>query len=235
MKTISAERMEAPNWELSAIKYADSMLPEKMAFAGGREDVSHPIVFVIYCIRTRNKLILVDPGCDALPGFKMENFIQPVDALAQAGIQPESVTDIIITHAHHDHIDAVRHFPGSTVHIQKEEYAAGRQYIPEECPVNIFEDGTVIADCVRVQRIGGHTKGSCIISLPDGSTTWVLCGDACYFRENLTRQIPIGTSKDIEKSKAFLREFAQEKYKVLICHDPQNFREEFANGSIVGI
>ena len=235
MKTISAERMEAPTWELSAIKYADSMLPEKMAFAGGREDVSHPIVFVIYCIRIKDKVILVDPGCDALPGFKMENFIQPVDALAQAGIQPESVTDIIITHAHHDHIDAVRHFPGSTVHIQKEEYAAGRQYIPAECPVNIFEDGTVIADCVRVQRIGGHTKGSCIISLPDESAAWVLCGDACYFRENLTRQIPIGTSKDLDESKAFLQEYVREKYRVLICHDPGNLQEEFKNGSIAGI
>ncbi len=229
------DKEESISWELTAIKYASSNLPERMAFAGGREDTSYPIVFVIYCIRTGDKLILVDPGCDALPGFEMEDFVLPVDALKKAGVDVKSVTDIIITHAHHDHIDAVRHFPGSTVHIQKEEYAAGRQYIPEECPVNIFEDSTVIADCVRVQRIGGHTKGSCVILLPDKSATWVLCGDECYFRENLTRQIPIGTSKNVERSKAFLQEYSRENYRVLICHDPQNFQEEFANGSIIGI
>ncbi len=235
MKMMPADGISKPSWELTAIKYATSQLPEKMAFAGGREDVAHSIVFVIYCIRAGEKLILVDPGCDTLPGFEMQDFVLPVDALHKNGIAPETVTDIIITHAHYDHIDAVRHFPGSTVHIQKEEYAAGRQYIPDSCPVNVFEESTLVAPGIRVQRSGGHTAGSSIVLLTDKDTTWVLCGDECYLSSNLSRQIPIGTSKNPEASRAFLEEYAKAQYRVLICHDPENLQKEFANGSIIGV
>lgn len=222
-------------WELTAIPYAESDLPEKMAFSGGREDQTHPIVFVIYCIRLGDRTVLVDPGCDTLPGFQMRSFILPVEALAQKGITPESVTDIIITHAHHDHIDAVRHFPGSTVHIQRGEYAAGRRYIPESCPVNLFEDSTLIADRIRVERVGGHTHGSCVVCLPGEDITWVLCGDECYLQESLEKQLPVGSSKNPEKSRAFVKKYANPKYRVLVCHDPRSLEEEFVNGSIVGI
>ena len=224
--------MNQPIWELTAIKYADSRLPDRMAFAGGRGDCFHPIVFVIYCIRVGQRLILVDPGCDALPGFEMKNFIAPVEALAQKGITPDSVTDIIITHAHHDHIDAVRHFPGSVIHIQKEEYAAGRQYIPHTYPV---DEHTVVADCVNVLRIGGHTCGSSIVTLSSSESTWVLCGDECYLRANLERSIPIGTSKCPENSRRFLSTYADDRYRVLICHDPQDLEKEFADGCIIGV
>ena len=45
-----------------------------------------------------------------------------VAALRQVGIQPDAVTDIIVSHSHWDHADGVDLFPRAKVWIQKEEY-----------------------------------------------------------------------------------------------------------------
>ena len=93
--------------QLQAIEYANSDLPESMIFEGGDKQKRLPIAFIVYCIQTEGRVILVDAGCDTMPGFEMRDFIGPVAALKQHGINALDVTDVILTHAHHDHAEAV--------------------------------------------------------------------------------------------------------------------------------
>ena len=90
--------------EIIPIEYGKSVLPESMIFENGVEDKVRPIVFMVYLIKTENRLILVDAGCETMPGFVMTDFIGAVKALENIGVQPEKITNLIITHAHHDHI-----------------------------------------------------------------------------------------------------------------------------------
>lgn len=64
----------------------------------GRKDVFLPISFVFYLIQTQNRLILVDTGCDSIDGFVMMHFCKPVEVLKRYGLDPEDITDVMITH-----------------------------------------------------------------------------------------------------------------------------------------
>ena len=145
------------------IKYADSFLPEEAVFAGGCKEKRIPIVLSFYLLQTDTRTVLVDAGCDDLPGFVMLERFSPVEALHRHGVSPEQVTDIIITHAHHDHIDGVRYFPNACVYLQRDEYAAGKQYLSDRVQVITFAQEQTVDDCLHIVRIGGHSKGSCVV------------------------------------------------------------------------
>lgn len=200
--------------------YGETTLPESAIFYGGSREVKMPIVFAVYLADTGERKILIDAGCDTMPGFEMKNFTSPVPVLEQLGYKAEDITDVIITHAHHDHIDCVRHFPDSVIHIQNAEALAGRKYLTGNTQVELFEDSVMVAGCVRVRKIGGHSIGSCVVELERGEEIWVIAGDECYSYDCLNQQIPTGSSCCPEKSKQFVEQYARKPYRVLLCHDP---------------
>jgi len=53
-----------------------------------------------YLIQLDNKLILIDTGAGELLGPKLDKL---PNSLRAAGIQPEQITDILLTHIHPDH------------------------------------------------------------------------------------------------------------------------------------
>lgn len=114
--------------EIIPIEYGKSVLSEGMIFHNGVDGKFRPIVFMIYLIKTENRLILVDAGCVTMPGFEMTDFIGPVKALGNLNIKPEDITDVIITHSHHDHIECVNEYKNAKIYIQRDEYEMGKQY-----------------------------------------------------------------------------------------------------------
>ena len=108
--------------KIITLDYAKSKLPESMIFPFGEKSKSRDIAFKVFLIKENEKLILVDAGCETMPGFDMKDFIGPVTALKNIGISPKEITDVIITHAHHDHIECVKYFENAVIHIQKDEY-----------------------------------------------------------------------------------------------------------------
>ena len=207
-------------FSVAAFKYAESTLAEKCIFPGGALDKMLPISFTIYLIKTDKHMILVDAGCDTMPGFEMKNFCGPVEALKRQGIMPEDITDVIITHSHHDHIEAVCHFDKATIYIQQHEYErAGGKYIPEGFRVQCFQESVDVAGCVKVIKVGGHSIGSCVVEFAIGEQKYVITGDECYARENLEKKIPTGSSYCFEKSLEFIEKYSQKEYTVLLCHE----------------
>ena len=102
---------------ITPIVYGRSVLPESMIFQNGAEDAFRPLLFMIYLIKAENRLILSDAGCETMPGFDMQDFIGPVKALDHIGIKPEDITDVVITHAHHDHIECVSRFQNAVIYV----------------------------------------------------------------------------------------------------------------------
>ncbi len=206
-----------------ALKYGESTLPASWVFAGGDENVKIPISFIVYLIETDERKILVDAGCDTMPGFDMKHFVSPIKVIEAAGYSADGITDVILTHAHHDHIEAVKHFKNAVVHIQALEYESSQKkhkYIPEDFSVNMFDDEADV-DGVKVKRISGHSRGSCIVEFSCGGKRYVISGDECYSRRCLTEKIPTGSSFCPENSRAFVEKYGSEKYTVLLCHDSE--------------
>ena len=205
--------------EIIPIEYGKSVLPESWIFQNGAENKLRPIIFRVYLIRTENRLILVDAGCETMPGFDMKDFIGPVKALRNIGISPEEITDLIITHAHHDHIECAKYFKNAALYIQKDEYEAGKGYLAENLNIRTFDEEMLICGGIKAVKIGGHSKGSSIVEITDSGKKYIIAGDECYMRECLTKQIPTGISCNPEKSHAFIQKYGKCGYTVLLCHD----------------
>ncbi len=205
--------------EIIPVKYGESTLPESMIFINGSETALRNIVFKVYLIKNRQKLILVDAGCETMPGFDMKNFIGPIKALENIGIAADDITDVIITHSHHDHIECVRYFKNAIIHIEEGEYELGKSFIPADFRVNVFSDVFNVCDGVKIVKIGGHSEGSCIVEIENGTDTFIITGDECYLRECLIEKIPTGSFVNKKASSDFIEKYSDSKYKILLCHD----------------
>jgi glyoxylase-like metal-dependent hydrolase (beta-lactamase superfamily II) len=203
---------------LYAFKYAQSTISENRVFRGGSKFRRVPISFLFYLIELGDRRILVDTGCNSIRGFKMEHFITPVALLERYGISAESISDVIITHAHHDHIGCVSYFRDAVVHIQKDEARAGAKYL-KGLQVETFDEGCRIAECVEVKKIAGHSIGSSIAIIRHQGRQIVLAGDECYVRDCLDKKIPTGASRNPDKSEEFVRTYSSGEYEVHLYHD----------------
>lgn len=207
------------NIKITPVEYGNSVLDESMIFYNGSKDKALPIVFMIYLIETENRRILVDAGCVTMPGFDMKNYIGPINALKNINLSPDDITDVIITHAHHDHIECVSSFEKAVIYIQKDEYEDGKKYFKDGMNVKTFEDEIDVCANVKVVKIGGHSKGSCIVEINTDGKTTVISGDECYLRECLEKKIQTGSFVCEEKSKEFINKYSSDRYNVLLCHD----------------
>lgn len=205
--------------KITDIIYGKSVLSESMIFQNGAEDKFRPILFKIFLIETDAKKILVDAGCETMPGFEMKDFCGPVRALEKLGVSAGEITDVVITHAHHDHAECVSRFKNARVYIQKDEYPCAKQYIPDTMQVITFDDEYELCPDILIKKIGGHSVGSCVVIADYDNKKTVFAGDECYMRECLDKKIPTGASCCPEKSKYFIDEFAKPQYDVRLCHD----------------
>lgn len=207
--------------KIHAITYGRSVMPQSMVIAGGDPYTYLPIGLILYVIELENRWILIDAGCDTLPGFDLQDHVSPAQALRNYGIEPNQITDVIITHAHHDHVDGVRYFPRSRIYMQVEEYRKGKRYIPENAEVHTFTEECIVADCIHVTRVGGHSAGSSIATVQAGEVQYVFGADECYLPICLEKNIPTGVSSNPQASRWFVSHFSDARYRVLLSHDPK--------------
>ena len=201
------------------LKYADAVLSEAWVFDGGNEDEMILISYAIYLIKTADKMVLGDAGCDMLSEPDIKDFCSPMVVLRSIGVSEEEITDIIITHAHYDHIQAVGYFKNAVIHISESEYQKGKEYIPEHMKVNSFQKELIIDPQIKVIEWGGHSEGSSIIEIETDTQTHILAGDECYTNENINKKRCTGAFFSKEKAMEFVEEYGDRRYCVHTCHE----------------
>jgi len=163
----------------------------------------------VLVVRDGNQTILVDAGLGGqFPGFPRAG--QLPQRLAAAGIDLASVTDVVITHMHMDHVggllvDEVRHRlrPDLRVHVSAAEVDFWkspdftRTSMPSPVPdvlrstaaqfmkeyggrLLTFDERHEVAPGVVVQRTGGHTPGHSVVHLVSGGDRLTFAGDAIF-------------------------------------------------------
>lgn len=205
--------------EIRRIIFGKTVMPESWIVKEGRKDTVWPIVFSVFLLKTETRLLLADAGCETMTGFEMTDFIGTAEALKREGISPSDITDVIVTHAHHDHIECVKYFPGARIHIQRKEYEAGKRYIPDGFAVCPFDEEAALGEGITVKRIGGHSAGSSVIEIETAGKPTVICGDECYTSYNLTHRVPTATSCDPARSRYFIDRYAGGAYTCLLSHE----------------
>lgn len=204
------------------IKYANSSFREDCVFMGGSDKSYIPIDFMLYVIKTENRLILADAGCEKLSGFDMQSFILPTEALEQKGVRPSDITDVFITHSHYDHIECVKYFQNANIYIQSSEYEDGKAYFSSDMRITVFDDEIEICRGVRAVKTGGHSRGSSVMEIDGGEKIYVITGDECYCAKNVYEKKPQGYPYSLENNVKFLSKYSDGKYVLLLCHESPN-------------
>jgi glyoxylase-like metal-dependent hydrolase (beta-lactamase superfamily II) len=197
------------------------------------------------------RVVLVDAGFHHqkfLDQWKPRDFRTPAAAVEAAGVKPEAVTDIIISHAHWDHVDGIDLFPKATIWIQREEY---RYYTGEAWHSRGAHGGVDADDMQTLLRIntegrlrfvegddqeiipglrcytgGKHTWASQYVTATTGAGTIVLASDNVYLYENLDKHVPIAQTLDAAsnlQAQDRIRTLASDPGLIVPGHDPLVF------------
>src|SRR5260370_14445133 len=199
-----------PEYSIEAIRYAMfPQFPVSALVMGAPKDEKLDIAMVCWLVRGGGRTILVDSGFHRakwLKLFPMKDYLPPDEAVAQVGVKPEDVTDIIITHGHWDHMGGSDLFPRANIWLQRREFqyyvdeafqpGGGRLGVdPEDLAelVRIAPAGRVhlvdgddveILPGIRVYTGARHTYASQYVRVA-GTPAYVLASDSCYLYRNL--------------------------------------------------
>ena len=154
--------------------------------------------------------------------------------LEKYGLKAPDITDVVITHAHHDHIAAIQPYKNAVIHIQEIEYQYGKKYIPTTFKVHTFDNEFHITDDIVIRKIGGHGKGSSIVICHANDKNYILCGDECYVKACFEKQIPTGASYRPEISERFIKEYSGANNVPLLFHDPDILKGKIGFEVILG-
>lgn len=205
------------------VEYAQGDMPETFFKADGSADKYRRILFRNFLIRTDNRLIMVDAGCETMPGWTMYDFIGPVKALENLGYKPEDITDLIITHAHGDHIECVKYFKNSNIYIQRDEYAAGSDNFTDDMSVILFDDECEVAPGVKAVKSAAHSIGSTVVEVADNGKSYVFAGDEFYvwdtvyeIREKMSE--PNFVKGSLGKRETFIDKYCNGDWNVVLSH-----------------
>jgi glyoxylase-like metal-dependent hydrolase (beta-lactamase superfamily II) len=161
-------------------------------------------------VRSGGKTILIDAGLGSDPNLNLPRAGQLIKRLAAAGIDLSSVTDLVLTHLHMDHIggllvDGVKEQlrKDLRIHVAAAEVkfweapdfsrtampegfpdalrATAKRFVKEFGPrLRLFDDEHEVAPGVIARRTGGHTPGHSVVRMASGDDALTFAGDAVF-------------------------------------------------------
>lgn len=164
----------------------------------------------VVVVRSGDRTILVDAGLGFDPDLHLPRAGQLIKRLEAAGIDLASVTDVVLTHMHMDHVggllvDGVKEQlrPDLRIHVAAAELAFweapdfSHVSMPDGFPdalrsaakrfaklyagqLRPFDQEAEVAPGVVVQRTGGHTPGHAIVRLASGGDRLTFAGDLVF-------------------------------------------------------
>jgi glyoxylase-like metal-dependent hydrolase (beta-lactamase superfamily II) len=164
----------------------------------------------VVVVRSGGKTILIDAGLGADPDLHLPRAGQLIKRLEAAGIDLASVTDVVLTHMHMDHIggllvDGVKEQlrPDLRIHVAAAEVkfwespdfshtamppgfpdalrSAAKRFVNQyHNHLCLFDEQHEVAPGVVVRRTGGHTPGHSVVRLVSGGDRLTFAGDAVF-------------------------------------------------------
>src|SRR5215472_6909705 len=237
-----------PTYEVYGIRYATLKDFRVSGLVKGADPARRmDIAMMIWLIKGQGHTILFDAGFyreQFMKQWKPADYQRPDAAIAVAGLKPEDITDVIISHIHWDHADGFDLFPKAKIWIQKEEleYYAGEAW---QGHTRTAADPDVLLSLVRrntmgkvnlvngdaqeiypgiTAYIGGkHTWQSQYITVNTAAGTVVLASDNVYMYENLEKHVAIAATLDETsnlRTQDRMKKQASSERLILPGHDP---------------
>lgn len=243
---------KAPQYEVYAIRYATLPGFPLAALVNGADPARKlDIAMIVWLVKGNGRTILVDSGFyrpQFLKQWTVKDFMKPSDAVAQAGVKPDDITDVVITHMHWDHADGMDLFPKARIWLQKDEYTyyTGEAWQQKNTHGGIDPDdvlsvvklntegrvGLVNGDAQEIfpgitcYTGGRHTYQSQYVGVNTKEGTVILASDNMYLYENLDKHLPIAQTLDASsnlRAQDRMKELAARPNLIIPGHDPAEF------------
>ncbi|MCA1438920.1 MBL fold metallo-hydrolase [Ensifer sp. IC4062] len=164
----------------------------------------------VVVVRSGSQTILVDAGLGFDPDLNLPRAGQLIKRLEAAGIDLASVTDVVLTHMHMDHIGGLlvegvkeRLRPDLRIHVAAAEVkfwetpdfshvsmppgfpdalrSAAKRFVKEyQSYLRLFDEESEVAPGVVVRRTGGHTPGHSVVRVASGGDGLTFAGDLVF-------------------------------------------------------
>ncbi len=205
-------------WDVHVLEYARSKDQLVAGIVHGAHDggvVDLPFAFVL--ARSGERTVLIDTGfikegsgAAFAEKFGIPFWVSPVRMLAEVGVAPDDVTDIVFSHAHFDHMGGIGAFPAARLHMQKREYLSWMEMLalppqfgalteiinPDdmrnaydaslEHRLNLVDgDRDDFFPGLHLRFGPGHTLGQQFVVLETARGEVVVAGDCIYSKRNL--------------------------------------------------
>ena len=248
-------RLQPLAYQVSAVRFAtEPSYPTRFLVAGADSTRRTPLAFTVWLIQGGDRVILMDAGFyrqKFIDRWKPESYARPSEVLEANGTKPESVTDIVISHVHWDHLDGADLFPKARIWLQRAEFehytndsgaVLDRAIDPDDAKmlaslraagrVRLIDgDSVTIIPGITVFTGGKHTFASQYASvrsrLADGTVgSIVLASDNAYLYENLEQHRPITQSLDTLsnlRAQERMRRLASNPRLIVPGHDVEVF------------
>lgn len=255
----------SPDDSIQAIRLANSpgdLVSELVMGAPKSETID--TIYAIWLIRGGGRNILFDSGFHRQRWFKewtIKDHLSSAEAVKLAGIRPDEITDVVISHAHWDHMGGIDLFPKAVVWIQKEEFhyytedawqPGGKSggIDPEDVQqlVRLNTEGRLrLVDGDDIEILPGiractgarHTYASQSL-LVQGNPPFVLASDNCHLYRNLAEHKASATFSEADwpanvRNQQRMIRLAGSPDRVIPGHDALQFRKFPAQGRIARI
>lgn len=207
------------NWDLYVLEYARShQQPWVDLISGMAKDGNVDLPFSFMLAQRDGQNVLIDTGFmqdETSSGFSRKfgipNWISPVRMLKEIGIAAEAITDIVITHAHFDHMGSIAEFPNARIIVQKSELLSWYEAIAlpprfgyltaiidpdnlrtaleasiEHRVTMVDGDKDNVLPGIHVRLGSGHTIGQQFVIVETARGRLVISGDCVYSRHQIT-------------------------------------------------
>ena len=164
----------------------------------------------VVVVRSGGQTVLIDAGLGSDPDLHLPRAGQLIKRLEAAGIELASVTDVVLTHMHMDHVGGLlvdgvkeRLRPDLRIHVAAAEIkfwdapdfshvsmppgfpdalrSAAKRFVKEYgSHLRPFEEQHQVAPGVVVHRTGGHTPGHSVVRVASGGDRLMFAGDAVF-------------------------------------------------------